>query len=223
MSKKVQKKVKIRYKNVLFFVVVIIAISFLTYKIIKMPISNIYISGNSILTDEEIIRIAKIENYPSTISNLSSDIKKRLEDSPKINSAKVTKKDLSKVYIEVVENRPLFYNSNTNKVVMLDKTEQESDEITPYLLNYIPDTIYDKFIDAMANVNTEVLKRISEIEYNPNEVDKERFYLTMNDGNKVYLTLSTYDKINNYISMIKQFNNKKGTLYLDSGEYFKVN
>lgn len=223
MSKKVQKKVKIRYKNVLFFVVVIIAISFLTYKIIKMPISNIYISGNSILTDEEIIRIAKIENYPSTISNLNSDIKKRLEDSPKINSAKVTKKDLSKVYIEVVENRPLFYNSNTNKVVMLDKTEQESDEITPYLLNYIPDTIYDKFIDAMANVNTEVLKRISEIEYNPNEVDKERFYLTMNDGNKVYLTLSTYDKINNYISMIKQFNNKKGTLYLDSGEYFKVN
>ena len=223
MSKKVQKKVKIRYKNVLFFVVIIIAISFLTYKIIKMPISNIYISGNSILTDEEIIRIAKIENYPSTISNLSSDIKKRLEDSPKINSAKVTKKNLSKVYIEVVENRPLFYNSNTNKVVMLDKTEQESDEITPYLLNYIPDTIYDKFIDAMANVNTEVLKRISEIEYNPNEVDKERFYLTMNDGNKVYLTLSTYDKINNYISMIKQFNNKKGTLYLDSGEYFKVN
>src|SRR5574344_15468 len=223
MSKKVQKKVKIRYKNVLFFVVVIIAISFLTYKIIKMPISNIYISGNSILTDEEIIRIAKIENYPSTISNLCSDIKKRLEDSPKINSAKVTKKDLSKVYIEVVENRPLFYNSNTNKVVVLDKTEQESDEITPYLLNYIPDTIYDKFIDAMANVNTEVLKRISVIESTPNEVDKERFYITINDGNKVYLTLSTYDKINNYISMIKQFNNKKGTLYLDSGEYFKVN
>ena len=44
----------------------------------------------------------------------------------------------------------------------------------------------------------------------------------MNDGNYVYLTLNKFNKINHYIEIIKEFNNKKGILYLDSGEYFKV-
>ena len=45
----------------------------------------------------------------------------------------------------------------------------------------------------------------------------------MTDGNYVYLTLDKFDAVNSYISIIKNFSNKKGTLYLDEGEYFKVN
>ncbi|MBD9085093.1 cell division protein FtsQ, partial [bacterium] len=66
------------------------------------------------------------------------------------------------------------------------------------------------------------LKRISEIKYDPNSVDEERFLFTMNDGNYVYLTLIHLEKINNYVDILKNFENKKGILYLDSGEYFKV-
>ena len=43
----------------------------------------------------------------------------------------------------------------------------------------------------------------------------------MNDGNYVYLTLKKFDNINKYVDMIKSFDNKKGILHLDSGEYFK--
>ena len=50
----------------------------------------------------------------------------------------------------------------------------------------------------------------------------ERFYLTMTDGNYVYITLSSFNKINNYIEMYKQFQGKKGILYLDAGEYFEI-
>ena len=74
----------------------------------------------------------------------------------------------------------------------------------------------------MANTDYEIVKRMSEIKYDPNEVDDERFLITMNDGNYVYLTLNKFNKINHYIEIIKEFNNKKGILYLDSGEYFKV-
>lgn len=44
----------------------------------------------------------------------------------------------------------------------------------------------------------------------------------MNDGNYVYLTLTSFKKINNYVDILKNFENQKGILYLDSGEYFQV-
>ena len=44
----------------------------------------------------------------------------------------------------------------------------------------------------------------------------------MQDGNYVYLTLDRFRNINNYVEIIRKFEHKKGILYLDSGEYFKV-
>ena len=63
-----------------------------------------------------------------------------------IKSAKVYKKSFTILYIEVEENRPLFYNSSSNETVLLDgKTVQEKLE-APVLINMIPDTLYEKFI-----------------------------------------------------------------------------
>ena len=44
----------------------------------------------------------------------------------------------------------------------------------------------------------------------------------MNDGNQVYVTVSKLDVLNKYIDIIKKLDNKKGILYLDSGNYFEV-
>jgi cell division septal protein FtsQ len=75
-------------------------------------------------------------------------------------------------------------------------------------------------------IDEEIYMRISEIQYDPNEVDDKRFYLTMNDGNSVYLTLKTFEKLNNYLDILKEviskYKDKKGILFLDEGEYFEV-
>ena len=44
----------------------------------------------------------------------------------------------------------------------------------------------------------------------------------MNDGNYVYVTMKKFDVLNNYVDFIREFDNKKGILYLNSGEYFKI-
>ena len=44
----------------------------------------------------------------------------------------------------------------------------------------------------------------------------------MNDGIYVYLTLSKFDKINDYDEIVSTLGDKKGILYLDSGEYFEI-
>ena len=219
-KKKGKKKRKISLKKVFRFFLLVIICVIAYFILLHMKISNIYISGNKTLKDQEIIRLAGLEDYPSLVNNTSLIIRRRLKSSDMIIDAKVKIK-FGKVYIEVLENRPLFYDKSKNKTIMYDKKEMDM-VVTPYLLNYVPDTIYDEFVEALSKVNQDILERISDIEYNPNTVDSKRFYLSMTDGNYVYLTLNSFTRINGYIDMVKQFNGRKGILYLDSGGYFEI-
>ena len=121
-----------------------------------------------------------------------------------------------------LHNYPLFYDSDKKKTILLNKKKTTEKLNAPLLINYVPDTIYNLFLEKMSSLDYDTIKRISEIKYDPNEVDEERFLLTMSDGNYVYLTLEKFEVIDNYVDIIKTFNNKKGILYLDSGEYFKI-
>ena len=219
--KKVKKR-KIRFGRIFLVLIILFLLFYLLANIFKFPIKNIYVKGNNILSDQEIIEIARIENYPSIFSKSSNEMKKRLEKNIYIKKAKITKKYLREVHITIEDNYPLFYDSDKKKSILLNKKKTTEKLNAPLLINYVPDTIYNLFLEKMSSLDYDTIKRISEIKYDPNEVDEERFLLTMSDGNYVYLTLEKFEVINNYVDIIKTFNNKKGILYLDSGEYFKI-
>lgn len=219
--KKVKKR-KIRFGRIFLVLIILFLLFYLLANIFKFPIKNIYVKGNNILSDQEIIEIVQIENYPSIFSKSSNEMKKRLEKSIYIKKAKITKKYLREVHITIEDNYPLFYDSDKKKTILLNKKKTTEKLNAPLLINYVPDTIYNLFLEKMSSLDYDTIKRISEIKYDPNEVDEERFLLTMSDGNYVYLTLEKFEVINNYVDIIKTFNNKKGILYLDSGEYFKI-
>ena len=174
------------------------------------------------LTDQELIELSGLQDYPSTLTNTCLSTKYKLEKHDLIKKAIVKKKGLFQVSIKIEENTPLFYNKTTSKFVLSNKKEIDGEFDAPTLINYVPDKIYQKFIKKMVLVTPDILSRISEIEYKPNDVDTNRFLLSMQDGNYVYLTLSKFKNINNYIEIVRKFEKKKGILYLDSGEYFKV-
>ena len=222
MARRVKKKRKIKVKNVLFvfvlIVVILLGLAFLT----DVKINNIVIKGNSLYTDWEIIEKAGLDDYPSSLKTLSKTIEDKLEEDDYIKSVDVKRPSLTKVVIEIEENLPLFYYLPASKTILADKTEVTDNFPVPTVINYVPDKIYSKFLTAISEVNYDIVKRISEIKYDPNEVDDGRFFLTMNDGNQVYLTLNNFDRIDDYLDIIKEFDNKKGILYLDSGEYFEV-
>lgn len=220
MAKRKRKKISTKklLKLTLVIVFILLGLSFLT----DVKINNVVVKGNIFYSDYEIIEKASLEKYPSSLKNMSSSIKKRLESDSYIKEAKVYKRGFTNVVIEVKENLPLFYYLPTKKTILMDKSEVTENFPVPTLINYVPDKIYTLFLEKLSLINYDIVKRISEIKYDPNEVDEERFLLTMNDGNYVYLTLERFDKIDKYLEIIKSFDNKKGTLYLDSGEYFEV-
>ena len=185
-----------------------------------MPIRNIYVINNSLLSDQEIIEIAKLSEYPSSVINRCSVIENRLKKNDFIYDVNVSKRWLYEVHIDVVENRPLFYYEE--QTFLKDGSSVNDDFKSPLLINFVPENIFLIFKEKMALVEPSVLNRVSEIQYNPNEVDDSRFLLSMKDGNYVYLTLSKFDMINEYISIIKTLENERGILYLDSGAHFEV-
>ena len=220
--RKVKKKRKLKIKNVLLVLIILIIILLGLAFLTDVKINNIVIKGNTFYSDWEIIKKAGLDDYPSSLKTLSSSIEKRLEEDDYIKSANVERPSLTKVVIKVEENLPLFYYLPAQKTILADKTEVKDNFPVPTVINYVPDKIYSKFLKAISSVDYDIVKRISEIRYDPNEVDEGRFFLTMNDGNQVYLTLDKFTKIDDYLDIIKEFDNKKGILYLDSGEYFEV-
>ena len=89
------------------------------------------------------------------------------------------------------------------------------------IINFIPDSIYDKFVEEFSTLNDEIIAKISEIKYDPSDYDKNRFLLYMCDGNYIYVNLSKFSSMNFYNEIYPTLDEKKGILYLDSCNHFQ--
>ena len=218
---KKEKKIKIRYGRIILCLLLIFLVIYLIFSYVNIPSRNIFISGNSNISDQKIIDLADLSDYPSILSFTSYGLEKKLEKNIYIDDA-VVKKQFRTIYIEIKENYPLFFNQNTGKTIMYNFKETDKDITAPVLINSLTEEVYELFKEKMKLVKKNVIDRISEIKYDPVSVDEERFLFMMNDGNYVYITLEKIEAVNDYVEIIKTFENKKGILYLDSGEYFEL-
>ena len=89
MQKK-RKKRKLRVGRLFLLLLIIGAISFACFKFIDIPIRSIIIKGNNVLTDNEIIKQAGLEDYPSYFSVLSIVVKNKLKKNTYIEEGMVS-------------------------------------------------------------------------------------------------------------------------------------
>jgi cell division septal protein FtsQ len=211
--------------NIIRFLIIILFLyitGYIVFNLLDSPIRNIYIKNNGYLSDQEIIDAAKLNDYPSFLFTTNNAIKKRLLENPLIKDVTVKKGFYGKIYITVIENKPLFYNKLKSRTVLSDSREVNTKHLVPVLINELPEGIYNKFITKMDNLSNDTLLKMSEIEYKPNEIDKERILVTMTDGNYVYLTLYKFENIDKYNDILPSLEGKRGILYFDSGNYFEI-
>ena len=224
-AKKVKIKVtkkKINIKRLFLAFLLIIGIVLFVAYLIHLPVKNIYITGNTIISDKEIMKISELSDYPPYINTYFMNIKENLIANEYIKNVKIKRKMNNKIYLNIEEYKPLaIYNDqlllSSGKLV---KNYYNIDYV-PYITNDIHD-VYDSFVDSFSKVDNDILLKISHIEYIPNKVDKKRFVLYMVDGNYVYITLPTIKKINKYNSIVNALDGKKGIINLDLGNYAKI-
>lgn len=223
---KIKKKKRLKLIPFLLFVLVITGTFFLVDVLLDTRVENIVIKGNKIVTDQQIIDEAGLSNYPSFYKTTSYNIKKALEKNSFIKEVKIKRSFYHVITIEVSEYKVLLKKETTGKLVLENMNEVTTDQEIPYtvprLVNDVPKDKYSKLLKNLLKVKKSVRSSISEFYYDPNEFDKDRFLLYMDDGNSVYLTLTKFRMINYYNDVLPQLDGKKGILYLDSGNHFQI-
>lgn len=220
-----KKKKKNKKKIILKILIIIIILGSLTFYFKNMKIKNIYVIGNNTLKDQEIIELAGINNYPNLFQISSRKIEKKIKLNPLIDSVKVKKTFFGKITINIKEYNLLLKNEIDN-TIYLDNGQKITNDINiiglPTLTNDVDKDILNNFLKKLNTINKDILSKISEITYSPNEYDKDLFLFLMNDGNYVYITTTRLDNINKYENVLLELEGKKGIIYLDSGNHFEI-
>ena len=223
---KVIKKKKLRLLPFLIFIIVIAIIVFLCLIILDTKIKNIIITGNNVLKDDDIITLAGLADYPSYYKTLNVNIEKKLKKNLLIKDIKIKRSFYHIIEIDIDEYQILYKKEDNGKYFLENKNEITLENNIPYmvpkLINEIPDNKIDSFIKYFKRIDLNIREKISEIRYEPNEYDKDRFLLYMDDGNSVYFTITKFGRLNYYNDVLPQLEGRKGILYLDSGNHFQI-
>lgn len=224
------KRKKLRFGVLLLVLVVITLVCYIGYfafdKVINTNIKNIYVVNTKYLKDYEVIELAKIDDYPKFLSISSNEMERRIKTNPFVKEVDVKKRLGNQIYIYVTEYKPLFYNKDSQKLILENNkelvVEKNISDIPTLITSVSDDEVYKELVNKFIEIDNDVKQKISEISYIPNEVDKERFLFSMKDGNYVYVTLTKIEEINKYLDILGTLDNKRGILYLDSGNYFEI-
>lgn len=221
--KKQKRKKRINYKALFFLICPIVIIGFIVIHVANFKVQNIYIEGNEFITDQQIIDIAQLKNYPRVIKIDKKKIKKNLTNNEYIKNVDIKYNNYGReINIKIEENIPVIYYQYDETYILSDGSYVKDKYSLPILINQTPDNILKKLVEKLSSIDRNVLYRISEIRYYPSNVDEELFLLTMEDGNYIYINFYNFNKLNNYIDIIKGFDNKKGIIHFDSGDYLEL-
>ena len=219
-----KKRRVFKVKNILLLLFLFLGIVGLVYYGVTMPVKNVYIKGNYILSDGEIMKISALDKYPSFLLTSSKSIRDKIIKNSYVKDAKISKKFGNVIEVNILEYSAVF--SFEDKIILsngeiIPNTYNLSD--VPILLNMIDNSsLLRRTAIKFGGVDANVLRQISEVEYQPVEVDGDRFLLYMNDGNLVYITLTKINKINKYNQIRDKLDGHMGIIYLDAGDYVEL-
>ena len=219
------KKIKNKKKKIYKFLGILVSIVLIVLYILNIRIKNIYVKNNHLLSDQEVIELAGIEKYPKLFSVSTNKMINKIKMSQIVESVKIKKNIFGRVDIDINEYNMVLKDEVDNGIYLASGEKIKTDEVIlgiPSLINVADQDILKDFLEKLDKIDKDMLANISEIEFTPNEYEKDLFLLYMNDGNYVYITTLRLNNLNKYGEVLKQLDGKKGILYLDSGNHFKV-
>lgn len=226
--KKVKKKKRLNIKRTLTFVLLIYIVGYGIYYLLNRPIKHIEISGNNLVKDSEILRVANLKDYPSIMKYSSKTISNNIKKIDLVNDVKVKKWFGLKLIITIDENKVLFYYNDTSKIVLSNGNivinKYYDLKGVPVFMNTIDKSIYNEFISNYSKLNNNVIYEINNLEYYPqlsedgSVISNDRFKIMMKDGNTVIVNSGSVDILNKYNDIYASLGGKIGTINLDSNK-----
>ena len=188
----------------------------ITY-ILTVKVKNIYIVGNNLLKDQEVIELANLENYPKLFKISSYSLKNKIKLNQYVKDVRITKSLFGKITIYIEEYNVLLKNDVDNTMYLSNFKKIPNDNQfvgIPSLINATPDDILKSFLEKLDKIDKTILTKISE------KIENVDF--AINEGNYVYITTTRLNNINKYDEVLLELDGKKGIIYLDSGNHFQA-
>ena len=227
MTKKIKKK-KLNKKRTIVFILFLYILCYGLYYLINQPIKHIEINGNEYVSDAEILRVSNLKDYPSMLKYSSRKIEKKIKTIELINNVNVKKRFGLKVIIDIEENKMLFYNKNTKKIVLSNgniiKNNYNNVYGLPILINDVKSDMLQNFVSNFSKLNDNIIYEMQSIEYSPlltedgSVINEDRFKILMNDGNTILVNVKAISVLNKYNDIYASLNGKLGIINLDSNK-----
>lgn len=186
-------------------------------------VQNVLVSGNDLLTSEEVKKIAKIQDNDRLALTFKPLIKKRVLDNPFIKSAEIELlRGQGTVLIHVVEENPIAYEVFDGINIYFENAEKmpiELDKIHGIeglvLLSNIEDEELKKALALqLGSLNEGSALAISEIIHKGEKHDEDALLLIMNHGYYVYSNVETLPLLDNYATIISGANPENKCIHL---------
>lgn len=188
----------------LSFILIIVFI-FLTD---ESKVFDVSIVGNYYLDDQEVLELSEInDNY---YLNIPLFIENNIKSHPLIEDAHVSLLENNIININIKEKKIVgYYLSDEGNFEVLTSSNEaytlNEDEI--YIISNIPligkldEDKIDKFCLKLGELDSNIIKQISEINLYPFSYDPNMYEFVMNDGNYCFVSLNDIDKIYEYYSI----------------------
>lgn len=229
---KEERKKKANRRLLFYLSIFFVLISMIIY--LQSPLSYVKqfkVTGNDILTDEQVIQLASLTDEVNIWTVNQSEIEKKLEDIAIIESAHIVKKYPWTVEISIHEHFLVGYlNNKDNYSPILEngKVLATNDYFTlgdaPILNKFSDEQYLNRMITELSKLPDSILNLISEIVWTPSEKNKYKITLYMSDGFVVKATIRDFaNKMKNYPSIVSQLDdNVQGIIHMNVGSYFEA-
>ena len=112
-----KKHKKIRISGFIFLILFLYLIGVSIYYIVKLPVKNIKVEGNNLLSEAEVIQTIGLENDFPMIKLTKSYLKNKLKDLPLVDDVSVKRNIKGQVTIIIKEAKILFYYDYNQKLL----------------------------------------------------------------------------------------------------------
>lgn len=226
-TKKVKKK-KLNVSRTLVVVLFIYLVVCVVLYLYKEPVKHFEISGNTIISDADILRELNFDEYPPYVSVQKHKAEKKLKKNKLIKNAKIKYGFNFTIKIIIEENKPMFISKSDDQICLADGTliDYSGNYVgIPILLNNTPSEVMKMLAKNLSEIDDGIFYMINDIEYKPSYnsdkqvIDEYRFLLSMNDKNLVFVNAKRLKPLNRYLDVIATTKiTDEGIFYLDGDE-----
>lgn len=229
-----RRKKRSNFKFILLTASFLLIISLLLYfQSSYSDIKEIELHGAAIVEDSYYVKQSELKLEESLWGFKSSDVEKRLLANEWVKTVQVKRKFFNTVQIKIEEWQKVAYISKDGDFFpmlengfILEQANSLEPIDAPIFLKFEDEALRKKLLKELAELDSNVLALISQINATPTNSDPYAITLFMNDGYEVRAEITSLaSKLNYYPSIIAQIEQEdtyeKGIIDIEVGSYYR--